>query len=86
MIPNGGRRYYLNRSQPPLFIQMVKKYVDVTGDTDFVKYEFSFGNESQILQFTVQKKKITTNCRSILSLVVIEDLFKLIFDTFSANK
>ena len=86
MIPNGGRRYYLNRSQPPLFIQMVKKYVDVTGDTDFVKYEFSFGNESQILQFTVHKKKLTTMCRSILSLVVIEDLFKLIFDTFSANK
>jgi alpha,alpha-trehalase len=37
MIPNGGRSYYLNRSQPPLFIQMVKKYVDVSGDSNFVR-------------------------------------------------
>lgn len=22
-IPNGGRKYYLNRSQPPVFTQMV---------------------------------------------------------------
>ncbi|KAF8158436.1 trehalase [Crassisporium funariophilum] len=31
-IPNGGRIYYLNRSQPPLFIQMLARYVEVTGD------------------------------------------------------
>ncbi|THU99809.1 glycoside hydrolase [Dendrothele bispora CBS 962.96] len=31
-IPNGGRIYYLNRSQPPLFIQMLHRYVTVTGD------------------------------------------------------
>ena len=37
MIPNGGRCYYVNRSQPPLFIQMVKEYEKATGDTDFVK-------------------------------------------------
>ena len=36
-IPNGGRTYYLNRSQPPLFIQMVEQYVDVTGDTAFIR-------------------------------------------------
>lgn len=29
MIPNGGRSYYVNRSQPPLFIQMVKQYEQV---------------------------------------------------------
>ena len=38
MIPNGGRCYYLNRSQPPFFIPMVKKYVDVTGDKQFVRW------------------------------------------------
>ncbi|KAF5319912.1 hypothetical protein D9611_011052 [Ephemerocybe angulata] len=31
-IPNGGRIYYLNRSQPPLFIQMLSRYVAATGD------------------------------------------------------
>ncbi|KAI0036264.1 Six-hairpin glycosidase-like protein [Vararia minispora EC-137] len=32
-IPNGGRIYYLNRSQPPLFIWMVYNYVAATNDT-----------------------------------------------------
>ncbi|KAJ2919157.1 hypothetical protein MD484_g1266, partial [Candolleomyces efflorescens] len=31
-IPNGGRIYYLNRSQPPVFIKMLHRYVTVTGD------------------------------------------------------
>ncbi|KFD54549.1 hypothetical protein M514_04494 [Trichuris suis] len=34
-IPNGGRVYFLFRSQPPLFIRMVYEYVCVTGDLDF---------------------------------------------------
>ena len=37
MIPNGGRSYYLNRSQPPMFILMVQAYEKATGDTEFVK-------------------------------------------------
>ncbi|KAF8608338.1 glycoside hydrolase [Ceratobasidium sp. AG-I] len=32
-IANGGRKYYLNRSQPPLFIHMLHAYVDKTKDT-----------------------------------------------------
>lgn len=31
-VPNGARRYYLNRSQPPLLSQMVRIYLDFTGD------------------------------------------------------
>ncbi|KDQ16083.1 glycoside hydrolase family 37 protein [Botryobasidium botryosum FD-172 SS1] len=31
-IPNGGRKYYLNRSQPPLFMKMLYNYVNATGD------------------------------------------------------
>lgn len=31
-LPNGGRKYYLNRSQPPVFTQMVDAYVKVTGN------------------------------------------------------
>lgn len=36
-IPNGGRIYYLNRSQPPLFIQMLSRYVETSGDRDILK-------------------------------------------------
>lgn len=32
-VPNGARRYYLNRSQPPLLTQMVRIYVEYTNDT-----------------------------------------------------
>ncbi|KAJ8676034.1 hypothetical protein QAD02_011820 [Eretmocerus hayati] len=35
-IPNGGRIYYLSRSQPPLLIPMVSKYFDFTQDESFV--------------------------------------------------
>lgn len=35
-IPNGARLFYLNRSQPPLFIQMVNDYVKATNDTAFL--------------------------------------------------
>ncbi|KAJ7505883.1 trehalase [Mycena galericulata] len=35
-IPNGGRIYYLNRSQPPLFIQMLARYVAASNDTSIL--------------------------------------------------
>jgi len=31
-VPNGARQYYLNRSQPPLLSQMVRIYVEYTGN------------------------------------------------------
>lgn len=36
-VPNGGRVYYLKRSQPPLLIPSMKVYYDFTKDLDFVK-------------------------------------------------
>lgn len=36
-IPNGGRLYYLGRSQPPLLIPMVKEYLDATNDVQFLR-------------------------------------------------
>ncbi|KYM96555.1 Trehalase [Cyphomyrmex costatus] len=36
-VPNGGRVYYLSRSQPPLLIPMVAKYYDYTKDRKFLK-------------------------------------------------
>ena len=35
-IPNGGRVYYLDRSQPPLFIQMVSLYIEKSNDTSIL--------------------------------------------------
>lgn len=35
-IPNGGRLYYSERSQPPLLTGMIKSYVDVTNDIAFM--------------------------------------------------
>ena len=35
-VPNGGRIYYLNRSQPPVLSLMVKAYIEHTNDTDIL--------------------------------------------------
>ncbi|XP_049817382.1 trehalase isoform X2 [Aethina tumida] len=36
-IPNGGRIYYLARSQPPLMIPMIKLYWEYTHDREFIR-------------------------------------------------
>uniref|UniRef100_A0AC34R980 Trehalase n=1 Tax=Panagrolaimus sp. JU765 TaxID=591449 RepID=A0AC34R980_9BILA len=36
-IPNGGRVYYLQRSQPPLFIPMIYEFYENTQNSSFVK-------------------------------------------------
>ncbi|KAI6106841.1 Six-hairpin glycosidase-like protein [Pisolithus thermaeus] len=37
-IPNGGRTYYLDRSQPPLFVNIVYDCVTVTNDTSVLQH------------------------------------------------
>lgn len=37
-VPNGSRKYYLNRSQPPLLAQMVRIYIEFTGDTSILEH------------------------------------------------
>jgi len=37
-VPNGGRKYYENRSQPPFLTLMVKAYYDATKDIDFLRH------------------------------------------------
>lgn len=63
-IPNGGRKYYARRSQPPYFIPMVKEYVDFTGDLDFLKeimdtmeQEYSFWQYQRSTLVTVNGKE-----------------------------
>lgn len=41
-VPNGGRVYYLIRSQPPVFTSMVYEYFLSTGDLDYVLVFFKF--------------------------------------------
>lgn len=41
-VPNGGRVYYLSRSQPPLLTQMVYEYLLATGDLNFVREVLPF--------------------------------------------
>ncbi|KAJ9063506.1 Trehalase [Entomophthora muscae] len=36
-VPNGARIYFLNRSQPPLLTQMIKRYVKASKDNAFIK-------------------------------------------------
>ncbi|KAG5889183.1 hypothetical protein JTB14_033660 [Gonioctena quinquepunctata] len=36
-VPNGGRVYYLARSQPPLLLPMIKLYLEYTNDIDFIE-------------------------------------------------
>ncbi|EFA85494.1 Trehalase precursor [Heterostelium album PN500] len=56
-IPNGGRLYYLNRSQPPLFTQMVQEYFTATEDIQLVAellpildQEYLFWMENRVVQ------------------------------------
>jgi len=58
-VPNGGRVYYLNRSQPPLLTQMVSVYVQYTNDTSILQralpllekeYSFWMNNQTVTVQ------------------------------------
>lgn len=41
-VPNGGRIYYINRSQPPLLTLMVYRYFQVTNDKQFLQDALPF--------------------------------------------
>ncbi|XP_078323800.1 trehalase-like [Crassostrea virginica] len=64
LIPNGGRIYYIRRSQPPLFIPMMYDYYRATGNLSFIRehlsvmeteYDFWMTNRS----IAVQKGGVT---------------------------
>jgi len=44
-IPNGNRTYYITRSQPPFFSQMVKLLAAQRGDKVYEKYKFALKKE-----------------------------------------
>ena len=65
-IPNGGRVYYINRSQPPLLTPMVNNYVTKTKDIAFLKKnihllekEFEFWMKKRTITFRKDGKEYT---------------------------
>lgn len=67
-VPNGGRLYYSQRSQPPFLIPMVKEYVEATGDWDFLKanihtlekeYNFWERSRTDVLEKDGKKYKLS---------------------------
>lgn len=63
-VPNGGRIYYTNRSQPPFLIPIVALYLNNTGDEDYVKSilddlekEYTFWRENRNVEVEVSSGK-----------------------------
>lgn len=63
-IPNGGRIYYLMRSQPPLLHLMVSRYLDYTGDYEYLaqiipmlEKEFAFWQRGRMIEVSKDGKK-----------------------------
>ncbi|CAG9786382.1 unnamed protein product [Diatraea saccharalis] len=55
-IPNGSRKYYLGRSQPPLLAAMVSSYFEATGDLSWLAQHLSTVEKE--LQYWLDKKKV----------------------------
>ncbi len=65
-IPNGTRKYYRRRSQPPFFTSMMSKYIEATNDMpflkthiDFMEKELKFFEERRSLKYTHNQKEYT---------------------------
>ncbi|VDO20238.1 unnamed protein product [Brugia timori] len=61
-IPNGGRIYYLGRSQPPLLIPMVYEYYELTHDLAFINKilptlikEYEFWQNNRVINVSDDK-------------------------------
>lgn len=65
-IPNGARIYYLNRSQPPLLIQMIHEYFKKTNDYDFLKYAIDLLDQEYDSWMTEKVTSITRNNKNYL--------------------
>ncbi len=73
-VPNGGRAYYLNRSQPPLLTQMVRVYIEATNDTSILQRalplldrEQEFWRKNNTLKVSRHNKTYTLSHYSVLN-------------------
>ncbi|KAF2879000.1 hypothetical protein ILUMI_27182 [Ignelater luminosus] len=55
-VPNGGRIYYLNRSQPPLLMAMAYSYYQHTNDDEWIKQNIEYLDRE--LQFWLKNRTI----------------------------
>ncbi|XP_006834050.1 PREDICTED: trehalase [Chrysochloris asiatica] len=67
-IPNGGRVYYIQRSQPPLLALMMDRYLTHTNDTAFLRenigilaLELSFWSEKRSVKVSSKGKSYVLN-------------------------
>ncbi|XP_025414011.1 trehalase-like isoform X2 [Sipha flava] len=65
-MPNGGRIYYVNRSQPPMLIQMASSYYKFTNDLNYIssvittlENEFQFWMDNRMITFEKNGKSYT---------------------------
>jgi alpha,alpha-trehalase len=47
-MPNGGRIYYVNRSQPPMLIQMASSYYKFTNDLNYISSVITVSSNNHI--------------------------------------
>jgi alpha,alpha-trehalase len=71
-FPNGGRIYYLNRSQPPLLTQMIRRYYEATNDSDFLRRalpsldtEYEFWMRERTVQLIARGNKYILNIYNV---------------------
>lgn len=57
LVPNGGRIYYIKRSQPPFLNLMMKEYIQSTGDMEFLRKHVATLDKE--LQFWEKKRSVT---------------------------
>eukprot|EP00095_Tigriopus_kingsejongensis_P006740 maker-scaffold658_size117954-snap-gene-0.43 protein:Tk06740 transcript:maker-scaffold658_size117954-snap-gene-0.43-mRNA-1 annotation:"hypothetical protein DAPPUDRAFT_314347" len=57
LVPNGGRIYYIKRSQPPFLTLMMREYIKTTGDIEFLRENVDLFDRE--LQFWEKKRSLT---------------------------
>ncbi|WKY10032.1 hypothetical protein Q1695_002409 [Nippostrongylus brasiliensis] len=60
-VPNGGRVYYLRRSQPPLLAGMVYEYYEVTKDKEFIRKMLPILEKELLFWQTNRMVNVTVN-------------------------
>lgn len=67
-VPNGARKYYLNRSQPPVLSTMVSSYLEKTNDTEILGRavpllikEHDFWTKNRSVEVSVANNTYTLN-------------------------
>ena len=71
LVPNGGRIYYEQRSQPPLLTAMMERYVYATGDVDFLRRNIHLLEKE--MQFWLANRTVTVDGHTLARFNVESD-------------